>query len=375
MTNKPSREADYSKLKQKIYLRLALIVAASLFLVFILRSLAQNRVSEWIVAFLQSRYHLGFGEAQTIYRYTIANNLEYITIAIIAVFIVVLSRLLILQLARYFNEVNSGIDTLIENEEKEITLSPELDFMERKLNVLRETLAKREREAKEAEQRKNDLVTYLAHDIKTPLTSVIGYLNLLDEAPDMPIEQKAKYVRIGLEKAYRLEALINEFFEITRYNLQTITLAPRSIDLPYMLMQLADEVFPQLAHQGKSAVVHAAEDLVVYGDPNKLARAFNNILKNAIAYGEKDSVIEITAEAESDGVVIRFKNEGSVPQDKLQTIFEKFYRLDDARSSDTGGAGLGLAIAKEIVLLHGGSIRAESEGGYTVVTVVLPMEE
>ncbi len=89
--------------------------------------------------------------------------------------------------------------------------------MEQKLNTLKQTLEKREQDAKLAEQRKNDLVMYLAHDIKTPLTSVIGYLSLLDEAPDMPVEQKAKYVHITLDKAYRLEQLIDEFFEITRY--------------------------------------------------------------------------------------------------------------------------------------------------------------
>jgi two-component system sensor histidine kinase VanS len=247
--------------------------------------------------------------------------------------------------------------------------------MERKLKAIKQTLTEREQAARHAEQRKNDLVTYLAHDIRTPLTSLIGYLSLLDEAPDMPIEQKTKYIQIGLEKSFRLEHLINELFEISQYNLQTISLSKQDIDLYYMLVQLVDEVYPQLATHSKTAVIHAAEDLAIHGDPDKLARAFNNILKNAIVYGKDNSVIEITAQINNDLVVIEFKNAGTVPQDKLQTIFTKFYRLNEARSSDSGGAGLGLAIAKEIITLHGGAIQAESENGFTTFIVELPAND
>jgi two-component system sensor histidine kinase VanS len=195
-------------------------------------------------------------------------------------------------------------------------------FMEQKLNTLKQTLEMRELDAKLAEQRKNDLVMYLAHDIKTPLTSVIGYLSLLVEAPDMPAEQRAKYAHITLDKAYRLEQLINGFFEITRYNLQTITLSKQSIDLCYMLVQMADEFYPQLSAKGKRAIINAPEDLSIDGDPDKLARVFNNILKNAAAYSEDNSVIEITAEASSGMVSIVFKNAGSIPKNRLSSIFE-----------------------------------------------------
>ncbi|HAP4076909.1 TPA: GHKL domain-containing protein, partial [Enterococcus faecalis] len=108
------------------------------------------------------------------------------------------------------------------------------------------------------------------------------------------------------------------------------------------------------------------------GDPDKLARVFNNILKNAAAYSEDNSIIDITAGLSGDVVSIEFKNTGSIPKDKLAAIFEKFYRLDNARSSDTGGAGLGLAIAKEIIVQHGGQIYAESNDNYTTFRVELP---
>jgi two-component system sensor histidine kinase VanS len=269
--------------------------------------------------------------------------------------------------------VNTGIDTLIQGDDTQIELSAEMAFMEQRLNTLKQTLEKRELDAMLAEQRKNDLVVYLAHDIKTPLTSVIGYLSLLDEAPDMPTEQKAKYVHITLDKAYRLEQLIDEFFEITRYNLQTIALSKKNIDLYYMLVQMTDEFYPQLAAKGKRAVIHASEDLTVYGDPDKLARVFNNVLKNAAAYSPDNSSIDITATASDDRTSIVFSNAGSIPKDKLASIFDKFYRLDSARSSDTGGAGLGLAIAKELIISHGGCIFANSDGGRTSFTVELPV--
>ncbi len=152
-------------------------------------------------------------------------------------------------------------------------------FWRKKLNNVKYKLEKRARDAQEAEQRKNDLVVYLAHDIKTPLTSIIGYLSLLDEARDMPVEQKEKYVTITLEKSYRLEQLINEFFEITRFNLQSIILEKDPIPLHHMLMQVADEFYPLLAPKGQKAIVKIDEDITIYADGNKLARVFNNILK------------------------------------------------------------------------------------------------
>lgn len=223
--------------------------------------------------------------------------------------------------------------------------------------------------------RKNDLIAYLAHDLKTPLTSVIGYISLLKEAPDMPVEQRAKYTNIALEKALRLESLINEFFDITRYNLHEIMLEEETFDLAYMLMQMADEFYPVLEQHGKSITIHAEEDLPIAADSAKLARVFNNILKNAVAYGYDNTEIEIHAEKRDSIIHVSVSNFGkTIPKQKLDMIFEKFYRLDDARSTNTGGAGLGLAIAKEIIVAHGGTISVTSEKQITTFTVELPVQ-
>lgn len=242
------------------------------------------------------------------------------------------------------------------------------------MSEIKSTMQRHEQMLKEEASRKNDLIAYLAHDLKTPLTSVIGYLALLDEAQDMPIEQKTKYVNIALSKALRLEKLINEFFDITRYNLQQIDLERESINLCHMLVQMTDEFYPLLNAHGNQTEVCVDEDITVYGDSIKLARVFNNILKNAIAYSYPDTIIKIWAESTATDVWIYFCNKGkTIPAGKLNSIFEKFFRMDEARSTNTGGAGLGLAIAKEIITLHGGKITAESENESTTFRISLPV--
>jgi len=239
---------------------------------------------------------------------------------------------------------------------------------------IKSTMQRHEQAVKNETDRKNDLITYLAHDLKTPLTSVIGYLDLLEEASDMPKEQREKYIHITLEKALRLEKLINEFFEITRYNLQQIVLDKEPLDLSFMLMQLTDEFYPLLTSHGNTIELQAEEELTVFGDSMKLARVFNNILKNAISYSYPNTPIKVWAGKREKDIIICFMNQGkTIPAEKLNAIFEKFFRMDEARSTNTGGAGLGLAIAKEIVTLHGGTIGASSENETTTFTVTLPI--
>ncbi|MGX8832632.1 sensor histidine kinase [Amedibacillus sp. YH-ame6] len=223
-------------------------------------------------------------------------------------------------------------------------------------------------------RQKNDLISYLAHDMKTPLASVIGYLSLLDDVKDIPQEQKEHYVEITLDKANRLEFLIDEFFDITRFNLHDIVLSQNKIQLNFMFQQLCEQFYPILMKQGKEIDIQMEDNLVLYADADKLARAFNNILKNAISYSYENSKIVVKAVCDIDNVHITFHNQGDeIPQQKLQTIFEKFYRLDAARSTHAGGSGLGLAIAKEIMNAHGGSISAQSSFEETVFEVILPM--
>lgn len=274
---------------------------------------------------------------------------------------------------QYLNEVLNASENIFAQKSGLIELSAPLKDAEVYLNKLKESVKSNERMAKEAEMRKNDLIAYLAHDLKTPLTSVIGYLSLLEETPDMPSEQRAKYVHITLEKAQRLEKLVSEFFEITLYDLHNISLEKEKIDLYYMLVQLTDEFYPVLSAHENTIKLEADENLTVCGDPDKLARVFNNILKNAVAYSYPKTEILVRARAADESICITFCNKGkTIPSSKLDTIFDKFFRLDETRSTNTGGAGLGLAIAKEIVSLHGGKITADSKDEATAFLVMLP---
>ncbi|WP_411682805.1 sensor histidine kinase [Clostridium thailandense] len=367
------RSNDYIKIERKVFFRMLLIIFATVTTVYLLRNILRGRIGDRIVRFLVIAFRFENSDAMTIYQLMIRNNMDMILFVVILIFLIILFRFSASWFTKYFDEISAGMDKLTEESDNEITLSPELDFMENKLNQIKNNLEKQKKAALDAERRKNDLVVYLAHDIKTPLTSVIGYLSLLDEAPDMPPKQKAKYVGVTLEKAYRLEQLINEFFEITRFNLQTIVLNKEKINLLFMLQQIADEFYPMLAPQEKRVFVNVPEGLTLLGDADKLARVFNNILKNAIAYSYENSVIDISAEQQDKNIVITFTNQGNpIPQAKLETIFEKFYRLDSARSTNTGGAGLGLAIAQEIVTVHDGTISVVSNIENTTFTVKLP---
>ena len=244
--------------------------------------------------------------------------------------------------------------------------------LEQALEIERKSLEKVSR----SDQLRVDLITNVSHDLKTPLTSIVAYLTMLEDHPDMPEEERKAYTHIALEKSIRLGELINEFFDITRYNLQNIELEPVEIDLTMMLEQLADELYGVLQEKKLTCEVDVEEDLMIYGDPDKLARVFDNILRNAIAYCYADTEIRIEAKMKDGDIEITFTNAGDkIPGDMLQTIFEKFYRVDGSRSTGTGGAGLGLAIAKQIVELHGGRILAKSDDNRTQFVVTLPSKE
>ncbi|MCI8857561.1 MAG: HAMP domain-containing histidine kinase [Clostridiaceae bacterium] len=247
--------------------------------------------------------------------------------------------------------------------------------VENQLNLVREQALRSALAAREAEQRKNDLIVYLAHDLKTPLTSVVGYLTLLRDEPQISQELRLRYTQTALDKADRLEELINEFFEITRFNLTQVELERAPVDLTRMLQQLVSEFEPILRDKELTCEAELPPKLEYVCDPDKLARVFDNLLRNAVSYSFPHSVIHIQAEQKKDKVSITFQNVGpTIPQDKLNRIFEQFFRLDSSRASRTGGAGLGLAIAKQLVGLHGGTIAAESADSCTCFRIMLPLK-
>lgn len=368
--------------------RTALWVLGGIFIfalaIYSVDTLFNGLVLEW----LQKRYTSSFthwdttGEMAYYYELLDWHGMKLLALLFLAVFTLIWLFVLFF-VTRYYSrkKVGSAVsdiasdirDYMAEDVEVQEIFGGNYGEISTQMVEIKAAMQRHEQILKEEASRKNDLITYLAHDLKTPLTSVIGYLSLMDEAPDMPEAQKARYVHITLDKACRLEKLINEFFEITRYNLQQIILEKETIDLYYMLVQMADEFYPVLSARGNTIRLSVGEDMTVYGDSEKLARVFNNILKNAVSYSYENTEIEIGAEKVEDGLKITFRNRGkTIAREKLEFLFEKFFRMDEARATHTGGAGLGLAIAKEIVTLHGGTITAESENEVTTFCVILP---
>ena len=275
---------------------------------------------------------------------------------------------------RYIDEVASASLKLISEDRSPITLSDELHDIEQRLNKVRTAAIANEEKAKEAEKRKNDLVVYLAHDLKTPLTSVIGYLSLLHDEPDLPETQRQKYIDIALAKAERLEDLTNEFFEITRFSLTAMEVYKEPLDLSRMIDQLTFEFAPAIKKKQLWFEIDKPAELMVEADPDKLGRVFDNLIRNAMNYSYPESGILIKAwKTDSQAFVTISNRARHIPKEKLERIFEQFYRLDQARRSDNGGSGLGLAIAREIVERHGGSLTAEALDEVIRFTLTLPL--
>lgn len=289
---------------------------------------------------------------------------------------VIIACIFLAQPMRYLDDVVMAAGQLAHPSEKPIELPASIHDIEDKLNLVREQALRNAALAREAEQRKNDLIVYLAHDLKTPLTSVIGYLSLLQDEPQISEMLRERYTGIALDKALRLEDLINEFFDITRFNLTNLTLEPQRINLSRMLAQVVSEFLPVFSEKNLSWDTHITPDVEILCDPDKLSRVFDNLIRNAVNYSYAGTEIYLAMQLYGEnGVEICVKNHGKTIQpEKLVHIFEQFYRVDSSRASVTGGAGLGLAIAREIVELHGGTIQAESENESILFKVRLPMD-
>lgn len=371
----PKNDDDFLLFKNRLSVRVFLMLIGSLLIIAgIYLFILKGNFANVVVAALERFVYHDRNKALSVYLRTFkAFELWLFLLAVCCVFFVIFRRYTN-NLSNYFMEINRGIDTLVNEDTQDVTLPTELASTERKINSIRHTLTERKVDAERAEQRKNDLVMYLAHDLKTPLSSVIGYLTLLRDESQISNELRERYLSISLDKAERLEELINEFFEITRFNLSNITLMYGKTNLTRLLEQLAYEFKPMLAGKNLRLEFEMQPDIVISCDANKIQRVFGNLLRNAVGYCDKDTAIKIVAEQKGDHVRIAILNEGvTIPQEKLERIFEQFYRLDISRSSTTGGAGLGLAISKEIVELHHGQITAHSDNGVTCFEVSLPL--
>lgn len=371
----------YTRLKLKMLLfviisALAAAVASIVLMELVVDGIFQDPFAKCFVWGAQTFFGQTEPEALETYQHYIRNYKQEILTAGMLLLLLISLYVLFGRIARWMEQLRRSIRQVASHPERPLDLPKELLPLRDDLDALRRQVEGQAEAVKENEQRRQDLIAFLAHDLKTPLTSVVGYLTLLKDDPGLTHAQRAKFTGIALDKARRLEELLGEFFDISRMDLDSGPEEHSPIQLSMLLEQLADEFYPLFAEKELQCAVEIEHHLMVLGDPDKLARVFDNVLRNAVSYSIPGGQVYIQAQKADGQAQVTIRNEGlEIPEGELANIFRKFYRLDAARSSRTGGAGLGLAIAKEIVERHGGGIRAESNGRLTSFTITLPLYE
>lgn len=280
---------------------------------------------------------------------------------------------------RYIDSLSEAMDDIAKGNLSayvEVAGDDEFSGMASNLNIMVREISSLMEKERESEKSKNELITNVAHDLRTPLTSIIGYLELLSHGHKFDEETRLNYTQVAYSKAKRLQKLIEDLFGFTKLNHGKINMQLDKIDIIKLLSQLMEEFYPsfssnKLIYSLKSNV-NSAE---IVGDPNLLARLFENLIGNAIKYGADGKEINVKVEAMDKWVKVSVINYGKIiPENEISLIFDKFYRLEQSRSSQTGGTGLGLAIAKNIVELHSATIEVKSDIDGTAFIVKLRVD-
>ncbi|GEL12795.1 sensor histidine kinase [Lapidilactobacillus concavus DSM 17758] len=230
-------------------------------------------------------------------------------------------------------------------------------------------------EERKIEASKDELITNVSHDIRTPLTSIMGYLGLIENGQYENEDDLLRYIHIAFEKTKQMKSLVEDLFEFTKVQQTHTQLEVTTFDLVSMLEQLtADFELEAQKHHILIEVDVTQRPIMMSADAGKLVRVFSNLIVNALKYGDEATKITLSAHQENNDVVISVANDGrQIPQEDLENIFERFYRVEGSRSAETGGSGLGLAIAQSIVKLHGGEIYATSTEQETAFNTILPL--
>ena len=263
----------------------------------------------------------------------------------------------------------------------EVEYDDELGSLAANINVLSKTLLAKEKESEKlkekeraaldiernAERQKNELITNVAHDLRTPLTTIVGYLELIKDDTALSKEDVHKYSGIAYEKSIRLQEMMDDLFEFTKLDNADIKLNKSMINLSGLIMQMTDEFYPSFKDCNITPIVDLPEEnIYVQGDGQLLARVFDNLISNALKYGYHNTDLKIEVSGDEKYATVKVINHGdTIASEDIPLLFNKFYRTDSSRNSKTGGTGLGLAITKNIVDLHHGDISVTSDDQIT----------
>lgn len=245
------------------------------------------------------------------------------------------------------------------------------------VNALVDTITQAMQEERASEKSKDELITNVSHDLRTPLTSIIGYLGLIEDHQYQSEEDIVKYSHIAYDKAKQMKNLVEDLFEYTKVQQHGAPVNLMTVDLGQLLEQVGASFELEANKKGMAInVTCEPSPLSITADPEKLGRLFSNLVANALKYGHGASYIHLTAKQLGEKVVITVADDGEkIPAESVKHLFERFYRVELSRNKATGGTGLGLAIVQSIVELHHGSVTARSDDQETAFVVTLPVKQ
>lgn len=298
----------------------------------------------------------------------------YVTLGII-----IFTVSLVLQMnsmINYIGTIKEGVDRIAQGDfQTEILVkgNDEFAIIAENLNKMMGEISELMDNEREVERSKNQLITNVAHDLRTPLTSIIGYMELLVNGNNIPDETRDKYLKVAYNKSLRLQKLIEDLFGFTKLNYGKIAMNIAKVDIVKLMAQLLEEFYPNFMENSLEYSLESTENqIMIEADGNLLARLFDNLINNAIKYGKDGKKVSVVIRKMDDIVHVAVINYGKViPKEDIDKVFNKFYRVEQSRSVNTGGTGLGLAIAKNIAMMHGGDIVVQSDLYGTIFDVTL----
>ena len=293
--------------------------------------------------------------------------------------IIIFTVSLVLQMnsmINYIGMIKEGVDRIAQGDfQTEILVkgNDEFAIIAENLNKMMGEISELMDNEREVERSKNQLITNVAHDLRTPLTSIIGYMELLVNGNNIPEETRDKYLKVAYNKSLRLQKLIEDLFGFTKLNYGKIAMNIAKVDIVKLMAQLLEEFYPNFMENSLEYSLESTENQVmIEADGDLLARLFDNLINNAIKYGKDGKKLSVVIRKVDDIVHVAVINYGKViPKEDIDKVFNKFYRVEQSRSVNTGGTGLGLAIAKNIAMMHGGDIVVQSDLYGTIFDVTL----